>query len=85
VVAEVIKTDETVTTLTLEAVAKTDTHPACCAVVEQTDLSQEQGAEEFQATLAAVGERSGGAPLRLRVSIFIPSPGLCLGWFPLLF
>src|SRR6266446_4951611 len=55
-IAEVIATDETVTGLTADAVTDADIHAACCAVVEQTDLSEEQGSAVFRAALAAIRE-----------------------------
>ena len=55
-IAEVIATDETVTGLTADAVTDADIHAACCAVVEQTDLSEERGAAVFRAALAAIRE-----------------------------
>jgi hypothetical protein len=55
-IAEVLGTDETVTGLTADAVTDADIHAACCAVVEQTDLSEERGAAVFRAALAAIRE-----------------------------
>jgi hypothetical protein len=55
-IAQVIATDETLTGLTADAVTDTDIHAACCAVVEQTDLSEERGAAVFRAALAAIRE-----------------------------
>ncbi len=55
-IAEVIATDETVTALTVDAVADADIHAACCAVVEQTELSEERSAAVFRAALAAIRE-----------------------------
>ena len=55
-IAEVIATDETVTGLTVDAVTDADIHAACCAVLEQTDLSEERGAAVFRAALAAIRE-----------------------------
>jgi hypothetical protein len=55
-VAEVIATDETLTGLTADVVTDADIHAACCAVVEQTDLSEELGAAVFRAALAAIRE-----------------------------
>ena len=54
--AQVIETDETVTALPADAVTDADIHAACCAVVEQTDLSEERGAAVFRAALAAIRE-----------------------------
>ena len=55
-IAEVIATDETVRGLTAHAVTDADIHAACCAVAEQTDLSEERGAAVFRAALAAIRE-----------------------------
>ncbi len=55
-IAEVIATDETVTGPTADAVTDSDIHAACCAVVEQTDLSEERSAAVFRAALAAIRE-----------------------------
>jgi hypothetical protein len=55
-IAQVIETDEAVTTLTADAVTDADIHAACRAVVEHTDLSEEQGAAVFRAALAAIRE-----------------------------
>jgi hypothetical protein len=55
-IAHVIEADETLTTLTADAVTDTDIHAACCAVVEHTDLSEERGAAVFRAALAAIRE-----------------------------
>jgi hypothetical protein len=40
-IAQMIETDQTVTTLTVDAMTDADIHGACCDVVEQTDLSEE--------------------------------------------
>jgi hypothetical protein len=71
-IAEVIATDETMTGLTADAVTNADIHAACCAVVEQTDLSEEQGAAVFRAALVAIREAE-----RRRASDDppLPSPG----------
>jgi hypothetical protein len=53
-IAQMIETDETVTALTADAVTDADIYAACCAVVEQTDLSEERGAALFRAALAAI-------------------------------
>ena len=42
--------------LTADAVNDADIHAACLAVVECSDLSEEQGAAEFRAALAAIRE-----------------------------
>lgn len=55
-IAEVIATDETLTSLTADDVTDADIHAACCAVVEQTDLSEELGAAVFRAVLKAIRE-----------------------------
>ena len=38
------------------AVTDADIYAACCAVVEQIDLSEERGAAVFRAALAAIRE-----------------------------
>ena len=55
-IAEVIATDETLTSLTADEVTDADIHAACRAVVEQTDLSDELGAAVFRAVLKAIRE-----------------------------
>jgi len=55
-IEELIATDETTTGLTADAVTDADIHAACCAVVEQIDLSEERGAAVFRAALAAIRE-----------------------------
>jgi hypothetical protein len=55
-IAEVIATDETLTTLTADDVTDADIHAACCTVAEQTDLSEERGAAVFRAVLKAIHE-----------------------------
>jgi hypothetical protein len=55
-IADVIATDETLTSLTADDVTDADIHAACCAVVEQTDLSEERGAAIFRAALKAIRE-----------------------------
>jgi hypothetical protein len=55
-IADIIETDGTVTALTVDAVTDADIHAACCAVVEQTDLSEERGAAVFRTALAAIRE-----------------------------
>jgi hypothetical protein len=54
--AEVIATDETLRSLTADDATDGDIHAACCADVEQTDLSEELGAAVFRAVLKAVRE-----------------------------
>ena len=51
-----IEADPTLTRLTADAVNDADIHAACLAVVECSDLSEEQGAAEFRAALAAIRE-----------------------------
>ncbi len=51
-----IAVDETLTTLTADDVTDVDIHAACCAVVEQTDLSEELGAAVYRAVLNAIRE-----------------------------
>lgn len=66
-VGVVIETDPTLTRLAVDAVSDADIHAACLSVVEHTNLSEERGAAEFRAALAAIrqAERrqmaSGGA------------------------
>ncbi len=55
-IADVIATDETLTSLTADDVTDADIHAACRAVVEQTDLSEELGAAVFRAVLKAIRE-----------------------------
>jgi hypothetical protein len=55
-IAEVIAADETLTSLTADDVTDDDIHAACCAVMEQTDLSEELGAAVFRAVLKAIRE-----------------------------
>lgn len=52
-IRQVIETDSSLSRLTADAVSDTDIHDACLAVVERSDLSEEQGAAEFRAALAA--------------------------------
>jgi hypothetical protein len=49
-----IKTDPTLTRLTAEMISDGDIRTACLAVVERSDLSEERGAAEFRAALAAI-------------------------------
>ena len=51
---QAIEADPTLTSLTADAVNDADIHAACLAVVERSDLSEEQGAAEFRAALAAI-------------------------------
>ena len=55
-IAELIATDETLTVVMADAVTDADTHAACRAVVESTDVSEERGAAVFRAALAAIRE-----------------------------
>jgi hypothetical protein len=55
-IADVIEGDDTLTMLTAGAVTDDDIQAACCAVVEHTHLSEERGAAEFRAALAAIRE-----------------------------
>jgi predicted amino acid dehydrogenase len=54
--AEVIATDETLTSLTADDVTEADIHAACRAVIEQMDLSEELGAAVFRSVLKAIRE-----------------------------
>ncbi|WP_245257492.1 hypothetical protein [Methylocapsa acidiphila] len=49
-----IEADPTLTRLTADAVNDADIHAACLAVVECSDLSEEQGTADFRAALAAI-------------------------------
>ena len=53
-IGHTIETDPTLTRLTAEMISDADIHAACLAVVEQSDLSEERGAAEFHAALAAI-------------------------------
>ena len=53
-VGQAIETDPSLTGLTADVVNDADIHAACLAVVERSDLSEEQGAAEFRAALAAI-------------------------------
>jgi len=53
-IGQAIEADSSLTRLTAEAVSDADIHDACLAVVERSDLSEEQGAAEFRAALAAI-------------------------------
>ena len=55
-IGQVIEADPTLTLLTADAVNDSDIHAACLAVVECSDLSEEHGAAEFRAALAAIRE-----------------------------
>lgn len=53
-IAPIIETDPEFESLTADAVSDTDIHSACVSVAANTDLSEEVGAAEFRAALAAV-------------------------------
>lgn len=53
---QAIEADPTLTRLTAHAVNDAEIHAACLAVVECSDLSEEKGAAEFRAALAAIRE-----------------------------
>lgn len=55
-IGQVIEADTTLTKLTADAICDADIHAACKAVVERSDLSEERGAAEFRAALAAIRE-----------------------------
>ncbi|MGH6836549.1 MAG: DUF6878 family protein [Methylocella sp.] len=55
-IGQVIETDPTLTRITAEAISGADIHAACLAVVACSDLSEQQGAAEFRASLAAIRE-----------------------------
>ena len=51
---QAIEADPSLTRLTADAVNDADLHAACLAVVERSNLSEEQGAAEFRSALAAI-------------------------------
>ena len=53
-VGQAIETDPTLTRLMAEAISDGDIRTACLGVVERSDLSEERGAAEFSAALAAI-------------------------------
>lgn len=53
-IGQAIETDPTLTRLTAEAISDGDIRIACLAVIERSDLSEERGAAEFRAALAAI-------------------------------
>ena len=53
-ICQAIETDPTLTRLTAEMISDGDIRIACLAVVERRDLSEERGAAEFSAALAAI-------------------------------
>ena len=55
-IAPIIESDPELTQLAADAITDDDVHAACLAVAEQTDLSEERGAAEFRAALAAIRE-----------------------------
>ena len=55
-IGQAIEADPTLTRLAADAVNDADIHAACLAIVECSDLSEEQGAAEFRAALAAIRE-----------------------------
>jgi len=55
-IASILETDPTVTQLTAEAISDADIHAACLLVAAESDLSEERGAAEFHAALAAIRE-----------------------------
>jgi hypothetical protein len=55
-IGQAIETDPTLTRLTAEAISDADIHAACIAIAAQSELSEERGAAEFRAALAAIGE-----------------------------
>jgi hypothetical protein len=54
--APIIATDPALTSLMIDAITDADIHAACLLVATQTDLSEERGAAEFRAALAAIRE-----------------------------
>jgi hypothetical protein len=55
-IASIIECDPELTQLTADAISDADIQAACVAVVARTDLSEERGAAEFRAALAAIRE-----------------------------
>ena len=55
-IAPIIESDPELTQLTADAITDADIQAACIAVSAQTDLSEERGAAEFRAALAAICE-----------------------------
>jgi hypothetical protein len=53
-IGQAIETDPTLTRLTAEMISDGDVRTACIDVVEQSDFSEERGAAEFRAALAAI-------------------------------
>jgi hypothetical protein len=52
----ILETDPSVTQLTGDSITDADIHAACLHVAAETDLSEERGAAEFRAALAAIRE-----------------------------
>jgi len=60
----IIESDETLTTIPADVITEADIRAACLDVAAHTDLSEERGAAEFRAALAAIRaaeRRKGGA------------------------
>ena len=55
-IASILEADTALTQLTADTTTDDDIHAACLAVAAQTDLSEERGAAEFRAALAAIRE-----------------------------
>jgi hypothetical protein len=55
-IAPIIESDPALTQLTADAITDDDIHAACLAVAAETDLTEERGAAEFRAALAAIRE-----------------------------
>lgn len=55
-IALIIEADPTLTRLTAAAIGNADIHAACLAVAAESNLSEERGAAEFHAALAAIRE-----------------------------
>ena len=63
-IAPIIESDPELTRLAVDDITDADIHAACLAVAAQTNLSEERGAAEFRAALAAIreAERRKAAP-----------------------
>jgi len=73
-IGQAIETDSSLSRLTADAFSDADIHDACLAVVERSDLSEEQGAAEFRAALAAIRQADQRLTAgRLIVGTFDPS------------
>ena len=55
-IAPIIESDPELTQLAADTITDADIHAACLAVAEQNELSEERGAAEFRAALAAIRE-----------------------------